>query len=113
MIWVDVERHFSSICVDLEISGISAWRKAPRHRFARCRGVDYLIGAAVFVDRRSGSPGCYRCRILVDIVHGQRDRLLATVAGRIGRDYREREARLSLEVRVADQRDRAGGCVDV
>ena len=54
------------------------------------------------VDGCSGCSGCYLRRIVIQIVHIQRDRLRSAVAGCIGCNDRERIARLSLEVWIVD-----------
>ena len=112
VIRVDVERNFAGGCIDVERIGIPARGQTPSDCL-RCRcTIDSLIDSTVFVDRCRSRSGRYLCRILIDVVHSERDRLLGAVACRIGCDDRERIARLNLEIWVFVQGYRAARCID-
>ena len=112
MIGVDVERDFAGDCIDAESTGIAARGEAPGDCLVCGCTIDCLCGSTVFIDGCGSRSGRYLCRVLVDIVHTKRDRLLGAVACCIGRDDRERIARLNLEIRVFVQGHRAARCID-
>ena len=103
MIGVDGERYYAGDSVDREVIGIATRRQTPGHTgLARRCGIDWLVDAAIFVDRCSGCAGIYRRSSLVYVIHSKRNRLLAAVPSGVSGFHGEGETGLDFEVRICN-----------